>query len=266
MEHSDLFELISCLEYGTKLHISIVFLNNYGNVKTMLPTEHVSHSKPYCDFMKAKHNGLKKCIKCRNLALKKAVSEKVSFAGLCINGIYEYCHPVIDDRDIIAVIFIGNILSKEPETEDIKRFYETFELNFDEEKCRRVCRVLENHIKLLISEYPSGSTGFNPLIENIRNYIEESLYYDISVGNIASVFNYNEKYIGKLFKRQTGKTLKEYVNAERLKRSKELLKNTSLSVTEISAKVGFNSVSYFNRLFKRYFNMSPTIYRSMINR
>lgn len=265
MEHSSLYDLICCLEYGTNIHISIVFIDNFGNYKTKLPTEHVIHSKPFCDFMKYEPEGLAKCVKCRNAALKKALAEKRPYGGLCFNGIYEYCHPVIEKDAAVAVIFLGNILSQsELDCSDPrKQFSETFERNFTEEKCRQFCSVIENQIKLLIYEYSGMETLYDPIITNIKNYIAESLCYDISVRQIASVFNYNEKYIGKLFKKHTGKTIKEYLNDKRLKNAEQLLKNTTLTISEISARTGFNNVTYFNRLFKTHFQMSPTKYRAI---
>ena len=78
------------------------------------------------------------------------------------------------------------------------------------------------------------------------------------------LFNYNEKYIGKLFKAQTGFTVKEYLNRRRLDTAEQLLRNTKLSITEISSKSGFNNVTYFNRLFKKHFNFSPKNYRKVM--
>lgn len=263
MEHSSLHDLLLCLEYGTNLHISVVFLDNHGNAKTRLPFESAIHSKPYCDAMKALPKGLSRCFRCRNIALKKAIREGIPFGGQCINGVYEYVCPVVEKQSVIAVIFIGNIFPETPSRRpgDTEAFAETFEHAFDEELCKRLSRIVSNHIRLLIREYSNVKTEFDPLVSNILGYIEETLSYDISVSHMASVFNYSEKYIGRLFRKSTGKTIKEYFNEKRLIRSGELLRTTDLAVTEVSAKVGFNNVTYFNRLFRRYYGMTPTEYR-----
>ena len=52
------------------------------------------------------------------------------------------------------------------------------------------------------------------------------------------------------------------MNIKRLKKAEELLKNTKLSITEVSGKAGFNNVTYFNRIFKRYLHVSPMEYRN----
>ncbi len=266
MEYASLHDLISCLEYKTNLHICIIFLNNFGNYKTALPTESTIHSKPFCEYMKLT-DGIEKCLKCRNTALKKASIEKKAFGGLCFNGVYEYCHPIIENNKTAAVIFVGNILSPDSFIDKYKlsKFRNTFELNYREEECIKLCNIIEGHIRFLFKEYSHQKPEYNPLVENIRNYIDEFIYNDISVSRIASEFNYSDKYIGKLFKNQTGSTIREYLNERRLDRATELLKSTYMPITEISSAVGFNNVTYFNRVFKERFGICPTDYRTINN-
>ena len=267
MQYSNLYDLITCLEYGNNIHICVVFLNKYGNFMTNLPTDKVIHSRDFCTFMKSTPEGFRTCYKCRNLAINKAVTEKKPFGGLCFNGIYEYCHPVVENGTTVAVICIGNIISSDTSSysEEIKQYMDTFEVGMNEKMCIRFGTIIENYIKLLLREYPKRNTTTSPLVTNISNYVEESMYYDFSVSDIAAAFNYNEKYIGQIFRRLTGQTIKEYLNDKRIKKAKELLETTNLSVIEISAKVGFNNVTYFNRLFKKTIGMSPSEYRNNLN-
>ncbi len=263
MEHSNLQEMISCLEYGTNLHICVVFLENHGNFKTELRRENVIHTKPFCSHMHrdilSSAANIEKCIKCRNLALKKAVESRKPFGGLCFNGVYEYCHPVIYDGDVVAVVMIGNILTHI--TPLLKPFADTFEKNISEQQCAQFAAIVDNHIKLLLHEYSSFNNDYNPFLSNLILYIEECLFTDITLKHLASVFNYNEKYIGRLFKKNTGMSVKEYINTKRLESAAAMLKKTDFPITDIALRAGFNNVSYFNRLFKKHFNVSPSEYR-----
>lgn len=263
MEHSSLAELTDGLEYGTKAHISFVFLNDYGNYMTALPKERVIHAKPFCDCMKATPEGFQKCFKCRNTALKKAAEGQKACGGFCFNGIYEYCHPVVVEGTTAAVIFVGNILpaGMEPPSEEAAQLLDSFDRKLTEDRCSRICLLLDRHIRLLLREYAGLRTGFDPLLTNIRNYIEESLYGDISVEQLAGTFGYSGKYLGKLFKKHTGKTVKEYINEKRLQKAAELLRKTDMPVADISARAGFNNVTYFNRLFKAAYGKTPREYR-----
>ena len=110
MEYSNLKDMISFLEFGTKLHIGILFFGNFGSEKLTVPYDNSIHSSPICNKMKLEPNGMKRCRKCRDMAIEKAIRTKTSFAGKCINGIYEYTRPIVIDDEVIGIIFIGNIL------------------------------------------------------------------------------------------------------------------------------------------------------------
>ena len=61
MNYSTLNDLIDAIRYGTKLHVGVCFLGNYGNENLMLPFEKQIHSSPICDEMKSRVNGYKRC-------------------------------------------------------------------------------------------------------------------------------------------------------------------------------------------------------------
>lgn len=269
MEFNKLTSLISSMEYGTNLHISVVFLNHYGNEKTRLPIEQTLHTCPICDTAKTTPEGFAACFRCRNTALKWCIRHKRSLNGLCVKGVYEYCRPVIRGSQVLAVIFIGNILTDSELQRFILRKHvktsllKTMQINFTDKSCAQFADVIESYILFLLDKY--GETSIEPtdtLIENIKNYITENLMYDFSMSDLSAVFNYNEKYLGRLFKSKVGYTVKEYCNTYKIEKAKSLLKTGNLSITDISTQSGFNNVSYFNRIFKKNTGVSPRQYRT----
>lgn len=259
MKEVTLYDLISCLEYGTNLHISVTFFGNFGNRLTVLPEEKKIHSKPICDRFKSGKNGTRRCIRCRETAIKRMIKTKEPFGGFCVNGVFEYCVPVIIDKKMACAVFIGNILKKG------SALYGSIEndllstLEADFEKYEQIGGILKNYIEILLKDGIHKTDS--PLIENVKAYLLENITYDFTVKEIASVFNYNEKYLGKLFLQKTGLSVKQYINKKRINLAEDLLKNSDLSVTSISAKVGFNNVTYFNKIFKSYLKISPKEYR-----
>lgn len=273
MDYSSLYDLITYLEYGTKLHIGVLFFGHYGNEKLALPHTQTIHSSPVCDEMKSRPGGYGKCFRCRNTAIKKAMDTKKPFGGFCINGIYEYTRPVILDDEVACIIFIGNILNKEHGYERLKfrlsqkeDIFETLESDFSPEKCEALGSLTESYIRMVLSmpDSKNAKDGFNPLIENLKKYIETNLEYDIKISHIARIFHYNEKYLGRLFRSETGMSFKEYINNARVERAKILLRETDDKIIDISSAVGYNNVTYFNRVFKKYFSVSPDGYRRRI--
>ena len=189
-------------------------------------------------------------------------------AGLCINGVYEYCRPIVYNDRVICVIFIGNILPAEPEHRKKMEAWlgaellETMEQNFELEDCIKIADVLESYITFLFDRYGMDDQDFDPLTENIKNYIRENLTYGFSMEELADTFNYTPKYLGIIFKQRTGKTIKEYCNYLKVEQAKSLLVDTDTSIESIASQVGFNSVTYFDKIFHKTAGLSPRVYRS----
>ena len=183
-----LYNLIYFIKKNTKLHISVIFFGGYGNERTMLPQENLFHSQPICKHLKATI-GNKRCFKCKNLALNKAIKTKKPFSGICINGIYEYCHPIINNDTVIGIIFIGNMYPPEHLKKRFKiasyspDLLDTLETSFSDDELTRLGTLLEQYIKYLIENYPT-SDNFNPFIQNIKSVIEENLTYNFSILDI----------------------------------------------------------------------------------
>lgn len=85
---------------------------------------------------------------------------------------------------------------------------------------------------------------------------------ELSLETASGVLGLNPAYFCRLFKRATGHGFTEYLNYVRVTKSEELLQNTSMSILDISLEVGFSSVSYYNRIFKKMKNCTPSVYRS----
>lgn len=96
-----------------------------------------------------------------------------------------------------------------------------------------------------------------PAIEYInKNYNEE-----ISLEAVSAMLGFDPSYFCRIFKTATGATFTEYLNFVRICKAEKMLSRTESSILEISETVGFSSVSYFNRVFKKYRNCSPRNYR-----
>ena len=269
MEHVSLCDLIKSLEFGTKLHIAVVFLDNYGNEMTRLPFPQKIHATPVCDWVKAQGR-LPACFRCRNTVLKMVRTHKRSFGGLCVMGVYEYCQPVILNDTVVAVVFVGNIYTGQPK--QLERLqanvdaslYNTMQDEYSQEQCKQTAGIVASYTLFLLERY--GSTekhSFDPLLDNIKSYLDENMLYEFSMTELSEVFNYDEKYLGRLFKARTGQSIKEYCNTQKTNKAKKLLADPALSISDVAAQVGYNNVTYFNRIFKRITGQSPSQYRSI---
>ena len=95
-----------------------------------------------------------------------------------------------------------------------------------------------------------------------RKYIEEYSREELSLTKVARMVNMNANYLSENFKQVTGINSVEYVAGTRFANACDLLQNPNLRITEIAFAAGFQSLSQFNRVFKRFSGKSPTQYRS----
>lgn len=98
-------------------------------------------------------------------------------------------------------------------------------------------------------------------VRQILVTIDASIAGDLSLKRFANELFLNTSYLSSLFKKETGMTLTDYVNENRINTAKRLLKSTTLSIQAIAASVGIPDIHYFTRLFRRETGLSPREYR-----
>lgn len=113
----------------------------------------------------------------------------------------------------------------------------------------------------VISRIPKSELE-NDYIHKAFSFIEANYDKGISVADIANHLNLNPKYLARLFKKETGQTMSQYISELRLKKAVALLNRTDLSVQEISKQIGFNDSRSFIRLFKKAFDITPGEYKA----
>jgi AraC family transcriptional activator of pobA len=94
--------------------------------------------------------------------------------------------------------------------------------------------------------------------------LRENYYNSISLSEAARMVNMSPNHFCSVFKKTTGRTLVEYVNILRVYEAETMLAETAWSIDEISRKVGFNNITYFGRVIKKYKNMTPTELRKTL--
>lgn len=97
----------------------------------------------------------------------------------------------------------------------------------------------------------------------IVRYINDNYAEPLTLPHISSHFYISPYYLSRVFKETTGFTFIEYLNSIRVKQAQRLLRETKLSVTEISERVGFGSITQFGRKFKSITKKSPLNYRKI---
>ncbi|WFR55158.1 AraC family transcriptional regulator [Anaerocolumna sp. AGMB13025] len=110
-------------------------------------------------------------------------------------------------------------------------------------------------------EQADNDTYDNYITLSVLRYIEEN-YREASLTKLAEDLNQSVYSLSKLIKRNTGHTYKELLQMKRFNKAVELLSNTKLTVADIIAVVGYDNTSYFHRVFKEKYHMTPKQYRN----
>jgi YesN/AraC family two-component response regulator len=95
-----------------------------------------------------------------------------------------------------------------------------------------------------------------------RNFIRDHSDEKISLHEIAKAINISANYLSEKFKKITGINFVDYVAHTRIEKASDLLHNVNLRISEIAFAVGFQSLSQFNRVFKKLTGQSPTEFRA----
>ncbi len=99
-------------------------------------------------------------------------------------------------------------------------------------------------------------------VSRAKNYVIDHYNSELSIKEIAEFVHLNPEYLTRLFKKETGVTLKDYIIECRIATAKDLLANSSLSISIIASEVGYHNFSYFASLFKKLEQVTPREYRN----
>jgi len=130
------------------------------------------------------------------------------------------------------------------------------------EKVQKKILIQEKTLDLseMVEDYPEEGS------ENIVSQVKRIIAENLSVGNLqrdelAAMVHVSSGYLGRIFKKETGLALTDYIIKKRIFVAKQLLIKTSLSITDISARVGISYSSYFTKIFKEQVGVTPQEYR-----
>jgi len=118
---------------------------------------------------------------------------------------------------------------------------------------------------LSVAEFQNASSRHRaePVqIWKARRFIEEHSAEELSLRKVARAVNISSNHLSEKFKQVTGENFVEYVARTRFEKALGLLLNSNRRISEIAFAVGFQSLSQFNRVFKKLSGKSPTQYRA----
>ncbi len=154
-------------------------------------------------------------------------------------GVSDYLLKPIDDDELVKAI--ERVKKKLDEKSKINLLLENF----------------EEQVDVFSSKDYDNKDNYKKSTKLIINYIKENYGEKINNDRLIEVTDKGKTYINNEFKKDTGKTINNFVNEYRIIKAIELMKEGTIKVSKIYEKVGFSNYSYFIEVFKKYTGLTP---------
>ncbi len=246
-----------------------------------LPLHGKRKENPFCAMMAEKSRTCAACLQLQEKLAQSALQEPATTT--CAYGLCETAVPVKLGQETIGFLQTGQVLRQKPTAAAFHRAVEhAKELGVDLgqkgakdayfntpvvsqkklDSAASLLSIFADHLSMKSNQVAILQANAEPpVIAKAKKFIEEHHTEDLSLSQVAQAVHTSIFYFCKLFKKVTGINFTEYVSRTRAEKAKNLLLNPNLRVSEIAYEVGFQSLTHFNRVFKKIVGESPTEYR-----
>ena len=239
---------------------------------------------PFCALIASKSRTCAGCLRMQEQLCHKAAGGTATMD--CAYGLCESAVPVRLGNETIGYLQTGQVMRQKPTSKQFAEVAEKLEeagLDLPREQLKEayfatpvvspkkldsmthLLAVFADHLSMKGNQIALQQANAEPpVIAKAKQYIEEHHTEDLSLGQVAAAVHTSTFYFCKLFKRATGFNFTVFVSRVRAEKAKNLLLNPNLRVSEIAYEVGFQSLTHFNRIFKKIVGQSPTEYRAQL--
>jgi AraC-like DNA-binding protein/ligand-binding sensor protein len=238
----------------------------------------------FCSFLAAKSRSCAACLRTAQRLSRLAANEAATVT--CAAGLSETAVPIkISDR-LLGFLQTGQVFTKPPTEAQFERttrllrqwdvtvkknhlreaYYRTRTLtSAQQQSVVTMLTIFGQHLSMVGDQISVWKGHSEPtVISRAKSFIFEHQSEDLSLGQVARAVNASTFYFCKLFKKSTGINFIDYLSRLRIEKAKNLLLNPNCMVSEIAFEVGFQSLTHFNRVFKKRTGYSPSEYRSQL--
>jgi AraC-like DNA-binding protein len=233
---------------------------------------------PFCGLLAGCSTTCAACLQLKARLIRDAVLKPCT--RTCPFGFWETAVPVRLGQETIGYMLTGHSRPTRPTTEECDKVCERLEGEIAPDRVReaymharvvpaaqqraaiRMLSIFADQLASLANEIIIKTAHAEPhLLQRTKAYIEAHLDEETSLGDLARHVGTSKFYICKLFKRSMGITYTEYRARCRVERAKKLLLEPNRRISEVAYDAGFQSLTHFNRIFRRFVGNSPSDYR-----
>jgi len=249
-----------------------------------LPHHGQANESPFCALVSETSRACGACLQVQERLSVAAADEPHSV--LCPAGLCDTAVPIrLGDR-LLGFLQTGQLFRKRPTEAQFKRtlrLVDQWGVDMDRTKLKeayfatrvvgtkqhkavvKLLAIFAQHLSMLSNQVLLQQDNAEPpVIARAKEYIQEHQTENLRLGHVAKAVNTSTFYFCKMFKNVTGINFTDYLSRVRIEKSKNLLLNPNLRISEIAFEVGFQSLTHFNRVFKKILGQSPTEYREQL--
>jgi len=246
-----------------------------------LPLHRRKNENPFCAMMADRSSACAACIQTQQKLSETATHEAKTV--VCAHGLSDSAVPVRLGEQLIGFLQTGQVFRKKPTA---AQFEQTLKLTTEwgvqvdrnelkaayfntrvlapkhYESMLKMLAIFGQHLSMVSNQLVVRQQNEEPpVITKAKQFIQENQTEDLTLGQVAKAINTSTFYFCKMFKKVTGINFTHYLSRLRIEKAKNLLLNPNLRISEIAYAVGFQSLTHFNRVFKKLLGQSPTDYR-----
>jgi AraC-like DNA-binding protein len=247
-----------------------------------LPHHGGRNENPFCAMMARKSRSCAACLGVQQRLAEACGNEPVTVT--CPVGMCDSAVPVRLGGNRLGLLQTGQVFCKKPTETQFKRVLQLareWGMEANEEELRRayfdtpvispkqhqgiikLLAIFSEHVATLSNQViVQRDNAEPPAITRAKAFIQEHHSEDLSLGQVAQAAHMSTFYFCKMFRKFTGLNFTEFLSRVRIEKARNLLLNPNLRISEIAYEVGFQSLTHFNRVFKKLLGQSPTEFRA----
>jgi len=240
----------------------------------------VKKENPFCSMIARQSELCAGCLQTQEKLCGGADEPKMM---QCRFGLTEISVPIRLGHETIGYLVSGQALRKPPTNEEVEAVVAKVAAlggKMDAEQVRaaflqstvvsskvlnsvmRLLTIFAEHLSMLSNQLSLQQANSEPVVvTRVKEFVKARYEEDITLPDAARAAHTSTFYLCKVFKKATGMCFTEFVSRTRVEKAKELLLHPNLRVSEVAYQVGFQSLTHFNRIFRKLVGESPSEYR-----
>ena len=251
-----------------------------------LPHRNRRNENPFCAMMAQNNRSCAACLEAQQRAVEAANDRPATVT--CFAGLSDTSVPVKLGERRIGFLQTGQVALKQPSPADFKSIktqimewglkvdlarleeaYLNSKVLTQRQHAAVICllEIFGRQLSAAANRMAlQDAEGEPPMIRRAKGYIAGHYRDPVGLDEIARTMHVSTFYFCKMFKKATGLTFTDYLGRVRVEKAKNLLLNPHLRVSEIAYTVGFQSLTHFNRMFRKLTGESPTDFREKLKK